>query len=331
MTPATSPKHSTLTFERNPMTLQPVTTFDELLATASRLDQTHIVVVFPANAETFEAVRIASDRLPVKFHLVGHRETIERGLGTSGPLSPAIEIHDVPAAREALTAALQVIKKGSGDILLKGSLDTATLMRAVLDENAGLRTGRLLSDVFVFEYPPRNANKLVMITDGGLNPAPDLKDKVELIHNAVQVAHALGNTLPKVAVLAASEFVSPGIPSTVDAAALAKMNERGQIAGCIVDGPLALDNAVSAEAVREKGIRSAVAGQAEILLAPGIEAANSLAKSTTLFAGYRLAHVIVGARIPILIPSRADRSDAKLLSIALGMIMSHQRKDINEG
>jgi phosphate butyryltransferase len=331
MTPYTSPKPSSLTFDRNPMPRQPITTFDELLAAAARLEQAHIVVVSPANTETFEAVRLASERLPVKFHLVGRRETIERGLGTSGPFSPAIEIHDVPAAREALTAALELLRKKSGDILLKGSLDTATLMRAVLDENAGLRTGRLLSDVFVFEYPARNTNKFIMITDGGLNPAPDLKDKVELIRNAVQVAHALGNPLPKVAVLSASEFVSPGIPSTVDAAALAKMTERGQITGCVVDGPLALDNAVSAEAVREKGIRSAVAGQAEILLAPGIEAANSLAKSTTLFAGYRLAHVIVGARIPILIPSRADRSDAKLLSIALGMIMSHERKDINEG
>jgi phosphotransacetylase len=145
---------------------------------------------------------------------------------------------------------------------------------------------------------------------------------VELIRNAVEVAHALGSTMPKVAVLSASEFVTPSIPSTLDAAILAKMNERGQISGCLVDGPLALDNAISADAAREKGIRSSVAGDADILIAANIEAANSLAKSTTLFAGYRLAHVIVGARVPICIPSRADRSDAKLLSIALGVIMN---------
>jgi len=312
------------------MPRQPITTFDELLSAASRLEQTRIVVVSPANAETFEAIRMAAERLPVKFHLVGHRNTIEQGLQLPGSLAPAIELHHHPTAREALTASVELLRKKSGEILLKGSLDTATLMRGVLDENAGLRTGRLLSDVFVFEYPQRHANRFVMITDGGLTPAPDLKDKVELIRNAVETAHALGNPLPKVAVLCASEFVSPTIPSTVDAAALAKMNERGQIVGCVVDGPLALDNAMSPEAVSEKRIRSAVAGQAEILVAPSIEAANSLAKSTTLFAGYRLAHVIVGARIPILIPSRADKSDAKLLSIALGMIMSSYQRGTTE-
>jgi phosphate butyryltransferase len=165
-------------------------------------------------------------------------------------------------------------------------------------------------------------NKFVMITDGGMTMAPDLRNKVELINNAVDVAHALGNPLPKVAVLSATEFVLPNLPSTLDAAALSKMNERGQIKGCIVDGPFALDNAVSAEAAGEKRINSPVAGKAEILIAANIESANSLAKSTTFFAGLRLAHVIVGGRVPVLIPSRADKSDAKLLSMALGVIMA---------
>jgi phosphate butyryltransferase len=147
---------------------------------------------------------------------------------------------------------------------------------------------------------------------------------VDLIHSAVAVAHALGNDLPKVAVLSATEFVNPGLPSSVDAALLAAMNRRGQIGGCIVDGPLALDNAISSEAAGEKGISSPVAGEADILVAPSIEAANLLAKATTYFAGLRLAHVIVGARVPVLIPSRADRSDAKLLSVALGMVMNNQ-------
>jgi phosphate butyryltransferase len=312
------------------MTREPITTFDLLLAAASRLRETRIVVVSPANAETFEAVRLAAQKLPVRFDLVGHRETIDQGIQDFGTLRSALTIHHQPTPREALTASLQMLEKRPGEILLKGSVDTGTLMRGVLDENSGLRTGKLLSDVFVFEYPLRQQNKFVMITDGGLTPAPDLKDKIDLIRNAVEVAHALGNPLPRVAVLSASEFVSPAIQSTIDAAALSKMNERGQISGCVVDGPLALDNALSAEAVREKGIRSAVAGQAEILLAPSIEAANCLAKSTTLFAGYRLAHVIVGAKIPVLIPSRADRSDAKLLSIALGMIMSDYRREIKD-
>jgi len=192
----------------------------------------------------------------------------------------------------------------------------------VLDESSGLRTGRLLSDIFVLEYPPREGNRFIMITDGGMTLSPDLKNKVELIANAVEVAHALGNPLPKVAVLSATEFVLPNLQSTLDAAALAKMNDRGQITGCIVDGPFALDNALSDDAAAEKKINSVVAGKAEILVAANIESANSLAKSTTYFAGLRLAHVIVGGKVPILIPSRADRSDAKLLSMALGVVMS---------
>jgi phosphate butyryltransferase len=200
-------------------------------------------------------------------------------------------------------------------------------MKTVLHEESGLRTGRLLSDIFIMEYPVRLENKFVMITDGGMTLAPDLKNKVELINNAVEVAHALGNPSPKVAVLSATEFVVPSLQSTLDAAALSKMNERGQIKGCVVDGPFALDNAISTDAADEKRINSPVAGKAEILIAANIESANSLAKSTTFFAGLRLAHVIVGGRVPILIPSRADKSDAKLLSIALGVIMSeHYRR-----
>jgi phosphate butyryltransferase len=178
--------------------------------------------------------------------------------------------------------------------------------------------------VFVFEYPGPAGARLVMITDGGLNLAPDLKTKVDLIQNAVALAHVLGNPRPLVAVLSASEFVNPALPSSVDAALLAKMNERGQITGCVVDGPLALDNAISPEAAGEKNIGSGVAGRADILLAPSIEAANLLAKSTTYFAGYPLGHVIVGAAAPVLIPSRADKRDAKVNSIALGLMMARE-------
>jgi phosphate butyryltransferase len=200
-------------------------------------------------------------------------------------------------------------------------------MSSVLQPESGLRMDRLLTDIFVLEYPQRVQNKLIMITDGGMTLLPDLMNKVELIKNAVQVAHALGNSNPKVAILSATEFVVPKLESTIDAAALSKMNERGQIKGCIIDGPLALDNAISLEAAAEKRIQSEVAGRAEILVAANIESANSLAKSTTYFANLRLAHVIVGARIPILIPSRADKSDAKLLSMALGIVMSEWKGD----
>ena len=299
-----------------------ITTFDELMKHAAAMPKKRVVVVNPANEETFSAVADALHMLGTSFVLTGSRDAIRQSLMTNEIPESSVEIIDAPGADQATLAALKVSRNGQADILMKGSVDTSTMMKAVLKEDAGLRTGRLLSDIFVLEYPRRAENKFVMITDGGMTLAPDLRNKVELIRNAVDVAHALGNANPRVAVLSATEFVVHNLPSTLDAAALAKMNERGQIKGCIVDGPLALDNALSPEAAAEKGVKSPVAGTAEILVAANIESANSLAKSTTYFANLPLAHVIVGARVPILIPSRADKREARLYSIALGMIMS---------
>jgi len=296
--------------------------FDEMLAAARGIRGTRVVCVFPSNDETFDAIRQAREMDLARFILVGDRDVICRHLFPDGRTPPGIDVVPQPRLQDALRASIELIREGKGDILMKGGIDTATLMKAVLSESAGIRTGSLLSDVFVLEFPPRQENTFIMITDGGITLAPDLKDKVELIRNAVEVAHALGNPVPKVAVLSATEFVVPALQSTLDAAALAKMNDRGQIPGCVVDGPFALDNAISPEASAEKRINSPVAGHAEILIAANIESANSLAKSTTFFAGLRLAHVIVGGKVPVLIPSRADKSDAKLLSIALGVLMS---------
>ena len=304
------------------MGLSMIQDFDQLLSHVATLPMKRIVVVNPSNAETFSAVVESRDRLNVEFDLVGDSGLILRGLHDAGGNSGRFRIHDQKEIHAALQFSLSLVRSGEGEILMKGSLDTATMMKAVLAEENGLRTGRLLSDIFIMEYPNRTGNKFVMITDGGMTLAPDLSNKIELIKNAVEVAHALGNTNPKVAILSATEFVLPNLPSTLDAAALSKMNDRGQIRGCVVDGPLALDNALSPDAAEEKGIVSPVAGRAEILVAANIESANSLAKSTTYFANMRLAHVIVGARIPILIPSRSDKGDAKLLSIAMGIVMS---------
>jgi len=305
--------------------------FDQLLQAATQLGTRRALVVAPANHETFQAIRDARERLGLEFLLTGNRQAIEAAL----PDRAGIEVVDRSDLSECLDTSMQLLARGEAGILMKGSVDTATLIKAALRPESGLRikggaglslpgspSANLLSDVFLFEYAARPVHKLVMITDGGLNIAPDLDAKAQLIRNAVTVAHALGNGNPKVAVLSASEFVQPNMPSSVDAAALAQMNERGEISGCVVAGPLALDNALSAEAAAEKRIASPVAGAAEILLCPSIECANILAKSTTYIAIARLAHVIVGARIPILIPSRADKSDAKLLSLALGMLMS---------
>ena len=301
-----------------------ITSFDDLLRRASGLSLKRILVVNPANAETFQAIAEAQKKLPARFLLVGDPDAIRNGLAAEGGDSATTEITAAATAAEALAKAIALARSEKADVLMKGSVDTSTMMKAVLQESSGLRTGRLLSDIFIMEFPERKENRLMMITDGGMTLSLDLKNKVDLIKNAVFVAHALGNPEPKVAVLSATEFVLPNLASTIDAAALSKMNDRGQIKGCLVDGPLALDNAISPEAAEEKGIVSKVAGRADILLAANIESANSLAKSTTYFAGLRLAHVIVGSRIPILIPSRADKSDAKLLSMATGMLMSEQ-------
>jgi phosphate butyryltransferase len=292
--------------------------FEELVGAAAGVAAPPVLVVNPANPETFQTIREARERLRLQFILVGGGKLIEPALAGCG----GVEIIDCPGVGDCLAASMALMAKQKAGILMKGSVDTATLMKEVMRPENGLRSGRLLSDVFLFEYAPRPDNKLVMITDGALNVAPDLEAKVKLIENAVKVAHALGNLCPKVAVLTATEFVQANMPATLDAALLCKMNERGQIRGCIVEGPLALDGALARHAAEEKHIGSSVAGAAEILVCPNIECANVLAKSTTYIGNARLAHVIVGARIPILIPSRADGSDARFLSLALGMIMS---------
>ncbi|MGA9115959.1 MAG: bifunctional enoyl-CoA hydratase/phosphate acetyltransferase [Bacteroidota bacterium] len=297
--------------------------FKQLMAHARALPTKVIALVHPAGAESFRAVGEALGALPVRFLLAGNEELIRAGMEREGVGGDApLEILPAGSPAESARLAVTAAREGRADILMKGSVDTGGLLREVLREEGGLRMGRLLSDIVILEYAPRQGNRFLMITDGGVTLAPDLRNKMDLVRNAVELAHALGNPEPRVAVLSATEFVLPDLPSTLDAAALAKMNERGQIRGCLVDGPLALDNALSAEAAKEKGITSAVAGRAEILVAPNIEAANALAKGTTYFGGLLLAHVIVGGRVPVLIPSRADGSEARLLSMALGMVMS---------
>jgi phosphate butyryltransferase len=304
------------------MKVPSINSFNDLLSRAATLPEKRVLVVMPANKETFDAIVEARTRLKTRFLLVGGEEAIRHGPGSSAAALDRIEIRDASGQEEALQICVEILRDGKADLFMKGAVDTGTMMRAVFDERSGLRTGKLLSDVFITEATLEGRTRFLMITDGGLTVAPDLGDKIHIINNAVAVAHALGNPLPKVAILSATELVSPVIPSTIDAAILTKMNDRNQIKGCRVDGPLALDNAISLESAREKRIQSDVAGQADILVAPTIEAANILAKSSHYLAGWRLAHVILGGKVPILIPSRADKSDAKLLSIALGMIMS---------
>lgn len=292
--------------------------FDQMVERARCVPGRRIIVAGGDNRAALEAVIAAAAEFRTEALIVGRRDRIR-------PLVQALEadlpILDRSDDAEIAGEAVAQIRAQRGDILLKGSVDTATVMRAVLDSTSGLRTGQLLSDVFLFENPNRQPNRLMMITDGGINVSPGLAEKIEIIRNAVKVARVLGWEMPKVALLSATEKVTPALASTMEAAVISKMNERGQIPGCLIEGPLALDLAVAPEAARVKGISSPVAGCADILVAPNIEVANILAKSTTYFARFRLAHVTVGASVPVLIPSRSDSAEAKFLSIALALVM----------
>ncbi len=304
------------------MSRMPITHLDELLERARSLPRRRVIVAGAENRSALEAIVEAESRLPVEGVLVGDPDRLQataRALGL--PAIPAARVIPAQTPEEAVGRAVAVARQHGG-ILLKGSLDTGTFLKAVLDPQEGVRTGRVLSDVLLFEDAMHEPYRMRMITDGGVIPHPDLSQKVEIIRNAVTVARALGWERPRVAVLSATEKVHPALPSTLEAAILAKMSERGQIPECVIEGPLSLDLAISPESAAIKGVTSAVAGQADILVCPNIEVANILAKSVIYFAGRRVAHVAVGAAVPVLIPSRSDRAEAKLLSIALGMLMS---------
>ena len=305
-----------------------INTFDQLIAEAKKISSKRPrpvrVVVTAGNDKAALSALIEANKLGIADGLlIGDKNLILQTLEEMGEKDiDQCKIIEEPDESSICKRAIQTIHNGEAEIILKGKVKSASLLRAAFDSEHGLRSGRIISDTLVFEFPQRpGENKLIMITDGGFNLSPDLKEKIQILENAVQVAHALGNKNPKVAVLSAAETVHPNLQSAVDAAIISKMNDRGQIKGCVVDGPLALDNAISEQAARVKGIKSPVAGQADILLCPDIESANISAKATTYFAQLRLAHATMGAKAPILIPSRNDTADAKLLTIALNVVI----------
>jgi phosphate butyryltransferase len=224
-------------------------------------------------------------------------------------------------AEAAAATAVSLCRNGEADILLKGHLRTDQLLRAVLDKQHGLRTGQLLSDVLLYEDTLSGARRLVGVTDGGINVQPTLAQKKQIIANAVLVMHALGIIRPRMAVMSATDVVTDAVPSTVEAKGLTEMASRGEFGECEVFGPLALDNALLESAAQAKGITSPVAGHADVMVAPNIEAGNILGKAVKYFAGSPCAHVIAGAKVPVLIPSRVESADDKLNSVALGVIV----------
>jgi phosphate butyryltransferase len=252
--------------------------------------------------------------------LVGEAAKIRQAAEQVGLNLDGVEIVDEQSPIAAARKAVQLVSSGQAQMLMKGLVNTADIMRAVLDKEIGLRTGRVISHVAIME--PKGYGRLLLMTDGGMLIAPDLQQKAQMIENAVGIARKLGNELPKVAVLAAFEQVNPDMPATVDAALLSKMAERGQIKHCIVDGPIALDGAVSKEAAAHKGMQSPVAGEADILLVPVIEVGNVMYKTLVYLGGADVAGVIAGAAAPIILTSRSDTHQAKLYSIATAVLMS---------
>jgi len=298
----------------------PFETLDFLVERSRSGKAVVLAVAAPHGEDILEAVAEAREKgiaLPILF---GDRERIEKvasefSIDTSS--WPVVQEADEGRAAEL---AVKAVSSGEADLLMKGNVKTATLLKAVLNKEWGLRSGSLLSHVFLFQIP--RMGRVFCLTDGGMSMYPDLEAKKAIIENAVECYHKLGVECPRVAALAAVETVNQDMPCTVDAAVLTQMNRRGQIKGCLVDGPLALDNAVSEEAARHKGIVSEVAGRADILLVPDIEAGNLMGKVMLYMSGGRGAGVVVGARKPIVMTSRFDNAETKLLSIAFGAVLS---------
>jgi len=291
--------------------------FDEMIAHVKQHKKGKAIIAGAQTDSALEAAILAKREGLADSILVGDKTLILEMLDKAAPdLKTAFEIVDTGSdLKKASQTAVAIAREGKGDLILKGKMDTAMLMKAVLDKEIGLRVSDVISDVFAYEHP----EGLKIQSDGGINILPDLGEKVAILKNAVQVAHALGNPKPRVAMICAVEMVNPKMPATVDAALIAKMNERGQIPGCVVEGPMAFDNAVDKEAARIKGITSEVGGQADILIFSNIETGNVHGKMLTYYCHYRVAHIVVGTKVPIMIPSRADTGETKMLCMAMGL------------
>ncbi|EJR88350.1 MULTISPECIES: phosphate butyryltransferase [Bacillus] len=277
-----------------------------------------VAVAVAEDHEVIEAVVKAIKLQLAQFRLYGNQEKImgmlqEHGLQTS----EHVEVIAAMSSAEAAELSVKAVRNGEADVLMKGNIPTANILKAVLNKEWGLRKGSVLSHVAAFEVP--NYDRLIFVTDAAMNIAPDVTQKAAIIQNTVEVARAIGIDLPKVAPIAAVEVVNPAMQATIDAAMLTQMNRRGQIKDCIVDGPLALDNAVSQIAAEHKGIVSDVAGKADILLVPTIEAGNVLYKSLVYFADAKVGAMIAGAKAPIVLTSRADSAETKVYSLALAV------------
>lgn len=294
---------------------------NEILEKAKKYGPKTVAVAASEDEVVLKAIDKAKKEGIINAILVGDVEKTKKLANENNIDLSEYKLLDAKDYNEAAEKAVKLVVEKQADFVMKGKIKTGDLMRVVLKEEYGLRTGKTLSLVSIFETPLYH--KLLVVSDAGMTIAPTLEQKVDLINNAVFVAKkAIGVETPKVAILGAVEIVNPKMPATIEAAILSQMNKRGQIKGCIVDGPFALDNAVSKEAAEHKGIVSDVAGDADVLIMPDIEAGNIFYKSMVFLGGAKVASAIVGAKVPVALTSRADSDETKLLSLALTTLLA---------
>lgn len=297
--------------------------FGELLEKAKNLSKKKVAVAVAQDEPVLEAVKEAKEAGIADAILVGNKEQIEEIAAKIGMDLSDYEVVDEKDVKKAALKAVELVSSKKADMLMKGLIDTASFLRSVLNKEVGLRTGKLMSHVAVFEVD--KCDRLLFLTDVAFNTYPELKDKVAIINNAASVARACGIEMPRVAPVCAVEVVNPNMQPTLDAALLAKMSERKQIKGCIVDGPLSMDLALSHEAAEHKGVKGDVAGQADIILFPNIEAGNLVYKTLTYLSNSKNACCMVGTSAPVILTSRADSFETKVNSIALAALVAESK------
>lgn len=298
--------------------------YDRLIARAKELPPVPTIVAHPCDETSLRGATEAAEAGIIVPILVGPAAKIAAAAQAHGLDISRFDIVDAPHSHAAAEKAVELIRAGKGELLMKGSLHTDELMHAVTASATGLRTERRLSHVFVMDVP--TYAETLFVTDAAINIFPDLDAKRDIVQNAIDLFTQTGLGTPRVALLSAVETVTTKIPSTIDAAALCKMADRGQITGGLLDGPLAFDNAIDPEAARIKGIRSEVAGRAQILVVPDLEAGNMLAKNLTFLAKADAAGIVLGARVPIILTSRADSVRTRMASCAVAVLYAHARR-----
>ncbi len=296
--------------------MEEIRNLSDIIAQAKKRPPVPTAVVAPYDTMTLTAVKEGTEEGLILAELFGDSAVIEKAAAAIGLNLKAVKITEA----SPIEGAIESIRSGRNRLLMKGSVTTPALLKACLDKTHGLNTGSCISHAAVCSIP--GWERLLIISDGGVNVLPSLEQKADIIRSTAALARALGISLPKIAILSSLEEVKPNIPSTIDAALLTQMNRRGQIKDCVVDGPLALDNIVSKKAAKKKGIVSEVAGTADVIIVPNIEAGNALAKSLTYFSGSVNAAIVLGAKVPIILPSRAGSAEGKWGSLALGILLS---------